>query len=228
MGIVADRRNSPRISAPPGGGYDKIRFCAEKAAEDGLQYSWVDTCYINKSTSDKLSTAINSIFRWYQDASKCYVYLSDIRVPDEVVNVQASRITWEGAFRRSKWFTRGWTLQELLAPAIVEFFSKEGKRLGTRISLEQEIYEVTQIPIEALRGQRLSEVSIDERMRWAGKRKTTVKEDKSYCLQGIFGVFMPLIYGEREVHAALRLREEAQKRQEGRGRESLQDLSGTS
>jgi hypothetical protein len=209
-------------------GYAKIRFCVEKAAEDGLQYSWVDTCCINKSTSDELSTAINSMFRWYQRASKCYVYLSDVQVPDEVVDVQAFRRTWEDAFRRSRWFTRGWTLQELLAPAIVEFFSKDGRRLGSRISLEQEIYDVTEIPIKALRGQCLSEFSIDERMRWAGKRKTTVKEDKAYCLLGIFGVFMPLIYGEGEVHASLRLREEVQRRQEGRGIESPRNLSGTS
>jgi hypothetical protein len=200
-------------------GYAKLRFCVDKAAEDGLQYSWVDTCCINKSTSDELSTAINSMFRWYQRASKCYVYLSDVQAPDEVVDVQA--------FLRSRWFTRGWTLQELLAPAIVEFFSKDGRRLGSKISLEQEIYDVTEIPINALRGQRLSEFSIDERMRWAGKRKTTVSEDKAYCLLGIFGVFMPLIYGEGEVYASLRLREEVQRRQDGRGIESPRNLSGT-
>jgi hypothetical protein len=113
-------------------GYDKIRFCLHEAAEDGLQYSWVDTCCINKSTSDELSTAINSMFRWYQRASKCYVYLSDVQIPDEISDVQAIRITWDDAFRGSRWFTRGWTLQELLAPATVEFFSKEGKRLGSR------------------------------------------------------------------------------------------------
>jgi hypothetical protein len=208
-------------------GYAKIRFCVEKAAKDGLQYSWVDTCCIDKSTSDELSTAINSMFRWYQRASKCYVYLSDVQVPEEVTDAQAFRITWEDAFRRSRWFTRGWTLQELLAPATVEFFSKDSRRLGSRISLEQEIYEVTEIPVEALRGQRLSKFSINERMRWAEKRKTTVKEDKAYCLLGIFGVSMPLIYGEGEAYASLRLREEVQKRQEGRGIESLRDLSGT-
>lgn len=208
-------------------GYDKIRFCVEKAAEDSLQYSWVDTCCIDRSTSDELSTAINSMFRWYQRANKCSVYLSDVQVSDEVVDVQAFRITWEDAFRRIKWFRRGWTLQELLAPATVEFFCKKGKRLGSRISLEQEIYEITKIPVEALRGQRLSEFSVDERMRWVEKRETTVKEDKSYCLLGIFGVFMPLIYGEGEANASLRLREEVQKRQEGRGIKSLRELPGT-
>ena len=161
-------------------GYNKLRFCVDKAAEDGLQYSWVDTCCIDKSTSDEISTAINSMFRWYQRASKCYVYLSDVQVPSEVTDAQAFRITWEVAFRQSRWFTRGWTLQELLAPATVEFFSKEGKRLGSRISLEQEIHEITRIPIGALRGQSLTEFSVEERMSWAAKRTTMLKEDKVY------------------------------------------------
>ena len=192
-------------------GYAKLRFCGERAAKDGLKYFWVDTCCINKATSDELGTAINSMFRWYQRAAKCYVFLSDVAVPDNVADPQLYRITWENAFRKSRWFTRGWTLQELLAPASVEFFSKEGRPLGSKISLEQEVHETTQIPLEVLRGQRLSEISVDERMSWAVRRKTTIKEDKAYCLLGIFGVFMPLIYGEGEDHALLRLKEEIQK-----------------
>ena len=148
-------------------------------------------------------------------------------MPAEVADAQAFRITWAEAFRQSRWFTRGWTLQELLAPPAVEFFSKEGKRLGSRISLEQEIHEITKIPIGVLRGQSLSEFSIEERMSWAANRTTTLKEDKVYCLLGIFGVFLSLIYGEGEAYATLRLREEIQRRQEGRGTERLQDLTGT-
>ena len=206
--------------------YDKIRFCVDRATEDGLQYSWVDTCCINKSTSDELSTAINSMFRWYKRASKCYVYLSDVQVPAEVIDAPAYQITWEEAFRRSRWFTRGWTLQELLAPATVEFFSREGKRLGSRISLEREIHEITKIPIGVLRGQSLTDFSVEERMSWAAKRRTTIKEDKVYCLLGIFGVFLTLIYGEGEAYATLRLKEEIRKRQEGRETGGLQDLTG--
>ena len=208
-------------------GYAKIRFCVDSAAKDGLQYCWVDTCCIDKSTSVELSTAINSMFRWYQRARKCYVYLSDVEVPDEINDAQAFRITWEEAFRQSRWFTRGWTLQELLAPATVEFFSKDGKLLGSRVLLEQAIHEITKIPIGILRGQSLTEFSVEERMSWAAKRTTTFKEDKVYCLLGIFGVFLSLIYGEGEAYATLRLREEIQRRQEGRGIESLQDLTGT-
>ena len=99
-------------------------------------------------------------------------------------------------------------MQELLAPATVEFFSKEGKRLGSRILLEQEIYEITKIPIGVLRGQSLTEFSVEERMAWAAKRTTTLKEDKVYCLLGIFRVFLSLIYGEGEAYATLQLREE--------------------
>jgi hypothetical protein len=207
-------------------GYDKIRFCGRQAAADGLEYFWVDTCCIDKSTSDELSTAINSMFRWYQRASKCYVYLSDVVVPEEVADAKAFRITWEGGFCRSRWFTRGWTLQELLAPPCVEFFSKNGKSLGSRISLELEIHKITKIPIAALRGQSLTEYSVEERMSWAAQRKTTLKEDKVYCLLGMFGVFLSLIYGEGEAYATVRLREEIERRQEGEGTEKLHNLSG--
>jgi hypothetical protein len=117
-------------------------------------------------------------------------------------------------------------LQELLAPAIVEFFSMDGKRLGSRISLEQEIHEITKIPIGVLRGQSLTDFDVEERMSWAAKRTTTLKEDKVYCLLGIFGVFLSLIYGEGEAYATLRLREEIQKRKDGRGSEIPQDLTG--
>lgn len=195
-------------------GYAKIQFCVDKAAEDGVQYSWVDTCCIDKSTSDELSTAINSMFRWYKRAVKCYVFLSDVHAPAKVTDAQTSRTTWESAFRRSRWLERGWTLQELLAPRIVEFFSNEGTRIGDKTTLEQEIHQVTKIPFAALRRQaHLSEFSIEERMSWAAQRTTSKKEDKAYCLLGIFGVFLPLIYGEGECHALQRLREEAERRQ---------------
>jgi len=117
-------------------GYRKICFCGEQTAKDGLQYFWVDTCCIDKSSSAELTEAINSMFRWYQDAAKCYVYLSDVSVSGSVEDHQFSRSTWKLAFKRSRWFTRGWTLQELIAPELVEFFSVEGKRLGNKQSLE--------------------------------------------------------------------------------------------
>jgi hypothetical protein len=102
-------------------------------------------------------------------------------------------------------------LQELLAPASVEFFSANSKQLGSKITLEQEIHKITQIPIRALRNYDLREFKVDERMSWVTGRKTTVKEDRAYCLLGIFSVFLPLIYGEGEEHALRRLKVEIQR-----------------
>jgi hypothetical protein len=187
-------------------GYAKIQFCGEQAAKDSLQYFWVDTCCIDKTNSAELTEAINSMFGWYQNAAKCYVYLSDVSTPEHVAN-QTSTVPWQEAFRKSRWFTRGWTLQELIAPASVEFFSLERKRLGDKRSMEQQVHEITGIAIQALRGKPLFGFSVAERMSWAAKRSTTRKEDKGYALLGIFNIHMPLIYGEGE-KAFNRLREE--------------------
>jgi hypothetical protein len=196
-------------------GYDKIRFCEEHASNDHLQYFWIDTCCIDKSNNNELSEAINSMFRWYRDAAKCYVYLSDVSVNDTNVNGKFNQPSWETAFRKSRWFTRGWTLQELIAPTSVEFFSKEGDLLGSKRSLEQHIYEITGIPIKVLQGGPLSDFSITERMLWAEKRETTRKEDEAYSLLGIFDVHIPLIYGEGRDSAFRRLREEIDKASKG-------------
>lgn len=188
-------------------GYQKIRFCSAQARRDGLRYFWVDTCCIDKSNNNELSTAINSMFRWYQNAARCYVYL-DISASEYEKDGQPSELAWESAFRSSGWFTRGWTLQELLAPSSVEFFTMEGRRLGDKRSLEQQIHAITEIAVPALRGKALAQFDVDERFRWAETRQTTQEEDWAYCLLGIFGIFMPLIYGEGKAHAIRRLKRE--------------------
>ena len=197
-------------------GYDKIHFCGEQARRNGLEYFWVDTCCIDKSSSAELSEAINSMFRWYQKAARCYVYLSDVSTGDQKASDASAECTWESAFRASKWFTRGWTLQELLAPRSVEFFSWEGNGLGNRRTLEQHIHEITGIPTTALRGDLLSQFDVDERFSWAKRRQTTRGEDKAYSLFGIFDIQMPLLYGEGEVKAFQRLREAIDKPLKGR------------
>jgi hypothetical protein len=106
-------------------GYDKIRFCAQQAKRDGLDYFWVDTCCINKADQVELRDAISSMFRWYQNAARCYVFLSDVSIGKRKSDSEHLEYPWMAAFRASRWFTRGWTLQELLAPESVEFFSKE-------------------------------------------------------------------------------------------------------
>jgi hypothetical protein len=211
-------------------GYNKIRFCIEQAHRDGLQYSWVDTCCIDKTNNSEPSEAINSMFRWYQNAAVCYVYLADVSRPTFGANDQSTQTSWELEFRKSTWFTRGWTLQELLAPASVEFFSKEGKRLGNKGTLERQISEITGISIKALRGNSLHDFSISERISWQESRGTTRKEDKAYSLLGICGIHMPLLYGEGGENAFIRLRKEIAKVSKGelfvpsvstRGKESM-------
>jgi hypothetical protein len=120
-------------------GYEKIRFCGEQARQDGLLYFWIDTCCIDKSNNAELSRSINSMFRWYRNATRCYVYLSDVSSSSIGSNPLRNPRPWESDFRKSRWFTRGWTLQELLAPASVEFFSRERKRLGDKSSLRTQI-----------------------------------------------------------------------------------------
>jgi hypothetical protein len=129
-------------------GYKKIKFCGEQAARDGLQYFWVDSCCIKKSSDPELSEAINSMYRWYSRAARCYVYLSDVSIGED--SGHPSQSTWEWTFRASRWFSRGWTLQELLAPDSVEFFSQEGKKLGDKRSLARQIHEITGISLLAL------------------------------------------------------------------------------
>jgi Heterokaryon incompatibility protein (HET) len=204
-------------------GYKKIRFCAQQAADDGLQYFWVDSCCIDKSSSAELQEAINSMFRWYQNAAKCYVYLSDVSKRKRKASDRFCEYTWESAFRSSRWFTRGWTLQELLAPGpySVEFFSQEGERLGDKRTLERQIYEITGIPITALRGTPLSQFDADDRFLWAENRHTTREEDKAYSLFGIFDIQMPLLYGEGKDKALKRLREEIDKPLNGKRRISV-------
>ena len=192
-------------------GYRKIQFCGERATKDGLQYFWIDTCCINRSNNVELSEAINSMFRWYRNSAKCYVYLSDISTCDHDENDQLSQSIFERSFRECKWFTRGWTLQELIAPASVEFFSLEGKPLGSKKILEQQIHEITGIPVKALQGSPLSQFTVDERMLWAAKRETKREEDKAYSLMGIFDVYMSPIYGEGRENAFIRLREKIEK-----------------
>jgi hypothetical protein len=192
-------------------GYRKIQFCGEQATSDELYHFWMDTCCIDKSNNTELSEAINSMFRWYRNAAKCYVYLSDVSIDGSDNNDQSFEWTWEPAFRKSRWFTRGWTLQELIAPASVEFFSAEGKQLGDKTLLEQQIHEITGISVQALRGSALSQFPVDERILWAAKRKTKRKEDEAYCLFGLFDIHMPLIYGEGKDRAFIRLKEEIYK-----------------
>jgi hypothetical protein len=185
-------------------GQRKLAFCAKQAAHDSLRYFWVDTCCIDKSSSAELSEAINSMFCWYRNSARCYAYLPD---------VTASNVNDDQTFRQSRWFTRGWTLQELLAPKDVQFFSGDGVHLGNRSSpiIQIHITRICGIPRRALQEAPLSSFSVEERMSWTRGRETKREEDMAYSLLGIFGCHMSLIYGEGKENALQRLRNKIDK-----------------
>jgi hypothetical protein len=176
--------------------YEKIHSCGQQAQQDCLQYFWVNTCCIDKTDKAELSHAIQSMFRWYQNARRYYVYMSDVSTGKGDWNHTLSEFNWEPAFRASRWFTRGWTLQELLVPSTVEFFSQEWVKLGDKTSLKLLIHKITSISLGALNGEPLSQFSVNERLRWKEGRETKREEDGAYSLQGIFSVDIAPVYGE--------------------------------
>ncbi|KAF3058392.1 Vegetative incompatibility protein HET-E-1 [Daldinia childiae] len=207
-------------------GYAKIEGCCRQAAKDGLHYVWIDTCCIDKSSSAELSEGINSMFQWYKRSTVCYVYLADVSAEDDPFELSSE-------FRRSRWFTRGWTLQELLGPMELIFFDKTWNqvRIGrliraanslrdqdlnapfcqrkylNRLGLLALLSEITNIPKKALDTGNFSKFCAAARLAWAANRKTTRVEDMAYSLLGLLEVNMPLLYGEGD-KAFLRLQEE--------------------
>ncbi|SCV52280.1 related to beta transducin-like protein [Fusarium fujikuroi] len=170
-------------------GYRKIvDFCA-KAKAEGFEYGWIDTCCIDKTSSAELSEAINSMFQWYRKSAACYVFLNDVSSAENP-RLSGSR------FRKSRWFTRGWTLQELLAPHEVIFLADDWREIGTKASLSATVSDITKIDVATLVKQTWSHVSIAGIMSWTSMRQTTRLEDQAYSLMGLFDVNMPLIYGE--------------------------------
>jgi len=181
-------------------GWSKILGACNESEQIGIFYLWVDTCCIFKESSAELSESINSMFAWYRDARICFAYIGDFGGNDN-----------EALFDKSRWWTRGWTLQELIAPTEVMFFTKDWSFIGLRTSLASRITKITGISEEILSGgnlHMLHNFSAAEKFAWAAKRKTTCGEDRAYSLLGIFGVNMPMIYGEGEQAAFFRLQKE--------------------
>ena len=190
-------KNSQASQSPWIGVSEKVeKFCAF-AASLGYDWAWVDTCCIDKTSSSELSEAINSMFEWYTKSDLCVAYLRDV-----------TSVNTHKQLRKSVWFTRGWTLQELIAPRTVFFTTCDWRIIGTRLSLSEVISSVTGIPAKVLfvHGA-FSGASISQRFAWAAKRQTTRLEDRAYSLMGLFGVNMPTVYGEGE-KAFIRLQEE--------------------
>ena len=170
-------------------GFVKIISCCSLAQSRGFEWVWIDTCCIDKKSSAELSEAINSMFRWYTEAGECYAYLADVSGRDK-----ENGVDFPESFKRSRWFTRGWTLQELLAPSSVVFYDVRWDRIGCKKELLGEISEVTGIGVQYLSDMR--EASVATKMSWISKRQTSRSEDMAYCLLGLFDVNMPLLYGE--------------------------------
>ncbi|RGP78322.1 hypothetical protein FLONG3_3458 [Fusarium longipes] len=171
-------------------GMAKVIGCCNQAKKDQINYVWIDTCCIDKTSSKELDEAINSMFQWYRRASVCYTYMVDIPTDEDV---------WDPAskFYSSSWFQRGWTLQELLAPVELRFYDHAWNFIGNKADLASEIENITDIPRKFLLGWvDFHQASVAQRMSWAAKRETKREEDIAYCLLGIFNVTMPMIYGE--------------------------------
>ncbi|KAF5003997.1 hypothetical protein FDECE_9497 [Fusarium decemcellulare] len=195
-GIASDEINFQQISLADHGdfkhrpGYQKIMGLCSVALRLGLKHVWADTCCIDKTDYSVQSAALNSMFEWYRNAHVCCVYLDDVDPRNDVGPLEQ--------FRQSKWFTRGWTLQELIAPLQVVFFDKDWNEIGTKSSLSGVITEITQIPEEVILMNQAKEMSIAQRMSWAAGRETSRVEDRAYSIMGLLGVSIPMLYGEGE------------------------------
>jgi hypothetical protein len=208
-------------------GAKKIEYGSSQCQKDHVDYIWIDTCCIDKSSSAELSEAINSMYRWYEESEVCYAYLEDVEEDYEDASENADKDTnnesikslnenVEKTIRKSRWFTRGWTLQELIAPWRISFYGKNWLFLGEKYydswdperNLGKLLSSITTIPEAVLADPSLrTSCSVANKMSWAAYRKTTREEDMAYSLLGIFKVNMPLLYGEGN-RAFIRLQEE--------------------
>lgn len=189
----------PLASATAKKGYRKVVAFCHLAAQLGFSWAWVDTCCIDKANLVELTESIKSMLRWYQEAALCCGFLSDLPAKAQVAE----------ALPRCRWFSRGWTLQELLAPAKLEFYDQDWVQRGAKEDLTAILSTITGISAPVLCGDRaVQEVGVATRMSWAANRKTTRPEDMTYCLVGLFDINMPMIYGEGVEKSFRRLREE--------------------
>ncbi|KIM54616.1 hypothetical protein SCLCIDRAFT_57700, partial [Scleroderma citrinum Foug A] len=176
-------------------GYRKILQSCEQAKKDGYEWLWVDTCCIDKRSSAELSEAINSMYRWYKNAKVCYAYLHDMS--DPLFPTARSEERYPDFLGWPEWFSRGWTLQELIAPSNVQFFNKNWQTIGDKRTLAPTLRNITGVPehilIHGLEGNR---PCVAQMMSWAAYRKTTRVEDRVYSLMGLLDVNMPMLYGE--------------------------------
>jgi hypothetical protein len=183
-------------------GYTKVAKFVDIAASKGIAYAWADTCCIDKTSSADLSESINSMYLWYSKSVVCIAYIGDVTASQWPVRPFDTTVE----VAESRWFTRGWTLQELLAPSNVEFYNRSWALIGYKYTHAENIARITGISSTFLSARNHSSAIVAEKMMWASKRETTREEDTAYCLLGLFDVNMPLLYGEGK-KAFLRLQE---------------------
>jgi hypothetical protein len=177
-------------------GARKIKLTCRHAITRHQSWVWIDTCCIDKANNSELSEAINSMFMWYKKAVVCYAFLTDIDL-DRQDNMLSSR-----------WWTRAWTLQELLAPKSVQFFDTNWRFIGTKAGMAEQIAQATNVDIDTLRtSEAMYSRSVAQRLSWAARREATRVEDLAYSLLGIFQINMAMLYGEGQ-EAFLRLQKE--------------------
>ncbi|KAK0622786.1 heterokaryon incompatibility protein-domain-containing protein [Immersiella caudata] len=181
-------------------GWNKIQQTCKIASTQGYRFAWIDTCCIDKSSSAELSEAINAMFSWYRKAAICYAYLADLFIePGAGI---------EDSLRECRWFTRGWTLQELIASVNIRFYDASWNFVASKHQIMGEISRITGVDVPVLENvTSLTEIPVGRRMAWASNRETTRTEDIAYCLLGIFDISIPPLYGEG-VRAFHRLQEE--------------------
>ncbi|KAF8161847.1 hypothetical protein BJ912DRAFT_823325, partial [Pholiota molesta] len=189
-----------------GQGWDRLaNFCRIAATNHKITFGWMDTICINKDSSAELDESIRSMYAWYADATVCIAYLA--------------QTTSLSHMHSDVWFTRGWTLQELLAPQSIIFHGANWKELptdmynvhdGKHYVMEDEIFVATSIKPQHRRsfGAHRHQIPISERMEWAANRQVTRQEDVAYSLMGIFGVSLSIAYGEGSERAFVRLLKE--------------------
>ncbi|KIV98900.1 uncharacterized protein PV09_09346 [Verruconis gallopava] len=207
--LFDDLQTEDRVLLSDRQGFWKVKSCCEQvcARPGRIDYVWVDTCCIDKKSSAELSEAINSMFQYYAGAEYCLVYLEDFE--DDASPALEN-------LKHCRWFTRGWTLQELIAPSDVYFMSKGWKPLGRRSELAAVISQITGIALNIMNEDILTggasltfqHASFAQRMSWVSRRSTTREEDMAYCLLGLFDISMPVLYGEGLIKAFRRLQEE--------------------
>jgi hypothetical protein len=181
-------------------GFAKVKDTCKLASDDGYSWVWIDSCCIDKESSTDVDKAINSMWAYYMKSNICYVYMADI--PDALAG-------WSINFQKSNWFTRGWTLQELIAPVYVEFYAADWSPIGTKLERYKEIAEITTIDRDLLAlNKPIDGYTTAERLSWAAHRQVTQEEDESYSLLGLFQIHMPMLYGEGRSRAFARLQEE--------------------